>query len=193
MAAYGSYQGWNGLLQFEYSGGDWADQISGDFDLGNKPHVLSTWPAAARLFLAEHVKPGGLVDRSLPGERVEQGVPIEDGLPRQAGLQHRLAFHIARRGEAALPSTLSEATGAAATDTGQLRWDGEAGLVTVDSPQTAGRVGFSAAPTHVGPVTLDLTPEFSVATVTALDGKPLGESGHLLITATARAENSGMV
>jgi hypothetical protein len=193
MAAYGAYQDWGGALQFDYAGGDWSDRISGTFDLGDKPHVLATWPAAARLFLAKHVRPGATVEHALAFEDVAQGAAVHEGLPGQAGLRHRIAFRVAAEGEAAVTTIRAEAPGPAAADTGQLQWNGEAGLVTVDAPQTAGRIGFAAAPVQVGPVTFDLSPEFAVVTVTALDGRALGASEHLLITATARAENSGMV
>jgi len=65
--------------------------------------------------------------------------------------------------------------------------------MTVNAPACAARVGFADGAVQVGPASFDVAPEFAVVAVTALDDGPIAQSQHLLITATARAENSGMV
>lgn len=192
MAAYGAYQGWDGLLQFDYAGGDWADRMDGNFDVGCKPHVLGTYPAAARLFLRGDVRPGALMERRMAEDEVARGALVSDGVPDRAALRRRLAFGFAARGEAAVKPPLPEIGAVAESDDGRLRWDAEAGLITVGAAGSAARVGFAAGPVAAGPVTFELRPEFAVAAVTALDDRPIAESSHLLITATARAENTGM-
>jgi len=192
MAAYGAYQGWDGLLQFDYAGADWADEMGGSFDVGNKPHVLATWPAAARLFLKGHLRPGALLSHQLDAEAVARGLEITAGLPDRAPLRRRVAFAFAPTG-GARPAELPRAEGPSVTDTGEVIWDSGAGLITVSSPSSVARVGFASGPVRLGPVTFEVTPEFAVVTVTALDDEPIARSRHLLITATARAENSGMV
>ena len=193
MAAYGALQEWDGLLQFDYSGGEWADHMYGNFDVGNKPHVFGTWPAAAHLFLRGDVQPGGLLERSLGYAQVAQGEMIGAGVPDRAGLRRRLAFKFAPPGAAPDMPALPEIADTAVSDTGQVTWDSAAGLVTVASPASVARVGFASAPTRAAAATFDLSPEFAVAAVTALDGRPISRSEHLLITVVARAENSGMV
>jgi len=192
MAAYGSYQGWDGVLQFDYSGGEWADQIFGNFDVGNKPHVLATWPAAARLFLRGDVDQGELLLRLIGQEEAAKGANLGAGWPDRAGLRRRLAFDFAPAGAPSSVPDLPAIGDTAVTDTGQMKWDSNGGLVTIFSPRAAGRIGFASGPIAVGPVTFDLSPKFAVAAVTALDGAPITTSARLLITATARAQNSGM-
>jgi hypothetical protein len=190
MAAYGAFQGWDGLLQYHYSGTDWSDHMVGAFRFGNKPHVLASWPAAARLFLRGHVHSGSaaLVATRQP----EQAEPVGQDLPDRAALRHRLALTFASPGGPEVLPSLPKLAGPAVSDTGQLTWD-PAGLMTVNAPGCAARVGFATGAVQVGPVSFDVAPQFAVAAVTALDDRPIPQSQHLLITATARAENSGMV
>jgi len=188
MAAYGAYQGWNGLLQFDYgSGGDWPDHMAGNFEIAEQPHVLATWPAAARLF--RQVRPGKLLELRVGLGAVASGESVR--VPAEAPLQRRVAFSLPL--EAQPQTAFPAAADPAASDTGELHWNRAAGLLTVKGSQSAVRLGFASGPVQVGAVTFDVTPEFAVAAVSALDGKPIQHSGHLLITATARAENSGMV
>jgi len=192
MAAYGALQGWDGLLQFDYSGGDWADRLAGPFDVGNKPHVLATWPAAARLFLRGHVKAGQPVIFRRTDDEARRGVQVGEGLPARAGARDRLSFAFSRRRRALSPSELAPVPELAVSSTGQLTWDAEGGLITANAPASAVRLGFAGGPVEAGPVSFHVTPQFSVVAVTALDDRPIPASKHLLITAVARAENSGM-
>jgi hypothetical protein len=196
MAAYGAFQGWDGLLQFDYAGPDWADMMEGNFDVGNKPHVFATWPAAARLFLKGQVQPGEMVVVQRTEEEVAQGVQIGEGLPARVGLRDRVAFATGPSGSGRAPVSASElqpVARPAMSSTEQLTWDAEAGLITVNAPSSAVRLGFATGPVEVGSVSFDVKPEFAVLAVTALDDQPISGSTHLLVTATARAENSGMV
>jgi hypothetical protein len=194
MAAYGAFQGWDGVLQFDYEGGDWSDTMWGSFNAGSKPHVLGTWPAAARLFIERQVRPGApLVVALDPGE-VAGGAELAEAFPELAGLQRRLLAAFGEGGASGAAGELAGAEeGALASDTGELSWDIGRGLVTVDSPGFAGRIGFAQEPVELGAVSIDVEPEFAVVGVTALDGLPIARSAHLLITAAARAENTNMV
>jgi len=193
LAAYGAYQDWDGLLQFDYAGAEWADLIEGNFDIGNKPQVFATWPAAARLFLLQQVRPGGLAETRLTESAAAGGAQITENLPDRAGLRRRLAFSFGQAGEPGAVPELPPLDGPAVSDTRELSWDGDAGLVIVNAPTFSGRIGFASGPVQAGPAVFDLRPGFAVVAVTALDGRSIADSGHLLITATARAENTGMV
>jgi putative sterol carrier protein len=189
-AAYGAFQGWDGLLQYHYSGADWEEQMVGAFRFGNKPQVLASWPAAARLFLRGDVRPGRAP--LIATLQAEQPEPVGQDLPDRAALRRRVALKfVSAAGPAVLPN-LPKLDGPALSDTGQLAWD-QAGLITVNAPASAARIGFANGAVQVGPVSFDITPLFAVAAVTALDDRAIARSQHLLITATARAENSGMV
>jgi hypothetical protein len=82
------------------------------------------------------------------------------------------------------------------SDTGELRWlhaDRKRGVVTVATPRSQSLIGFvrgsgESAPHFVAEVTND----FAVITLTALDDQPIAQSGRLLLVATTgAAENTG--
>jgi hypothetical protein len=79
------------------------------------------------------------------------------------------------------------------SDTGQLALDHGRGVFTVNAPRTKAAVGFlgEAGPMDVGAVTIECATPFAAVVVTSLDGLPLGESKRMLVTAVARAENTG--
>jgi hypothetical protein len=190
MAAYGAFQGWDGILQFDYGGADWGERIEGNFDIGNKPHVFALWPAAARMFLRGDVQPGRSFVTLASGSGEENAIGRQ--APARTALRHRLGYALARAGQAQAAPEPAAPQEPAVSDTGELKWDAGAGLVTVAAPTCVARIGFGSGPLEAGPVTFEVKPEFAVVVVTALDGKPIPQSGRLLITTTARAENTGM-
>jgi hypothetical protein len=82
------------------------------------------------------------------------------------------------------------------SDTGELAWrtnGGKDGLVSIDSPRSQGLVGFLRANGKVQTRNLsaDIGNDFAVITLSSLDGKPISLSNLLLLTTTAKVENTG--
>ncbi len=79
------------------------------------------------------------------------------------------------------------------SDTGQLRLDCGRGLFRIDTPRSQGAVGVLAAAGAVGlsAVTIQSKTPFAAVLATALDDAALGQSRRVLVTAVARAENTG--
>jgi hypothetical protein len=79
------------------------------------------------------------------------------------------------------------------SNTGQLVWDYGKKVITARSPKTQGVIGFAAGGTYDLPavtVKVHETPFVSLV-MTALDGKPLDQSRHILVTAMARDKQMG--
>jgi hypothetical protein len=80
--------------------------------------------------------------------------------------------------------------------TGQLAWryGGGRGYWTANTPGTRAVVGFAGGRTHaLGAVRLRLETPFAVAFVTSLDrDRPVERARRVLVTAVARARNTGM-
>jgi hypothetical protein len=77
-----------------------------------------------------------------------------------------------------------------------LHWrraDLKRGLVTVDTPEAQALIGFvgGGAP-PLANLRAAIETEFAAVVLVSLDGRPIARSGRLLLTATARVENSGM-
>jgi hypothetical protein len=81
------------------------------------------------------------------------------------------------------------------SDTGELRRDWALGLGLMDTPRTQvayGKLGEAGKPLQTKDCAFDISTPFAVVAVSSLTSEPLASSGHLLLTAVARAENTGM-
>jgi hypothetical protein len=79
------------------------------------------------------------------------------------------------------------------SDTGELVLDRTPGFLQIQTPKTKGAVGFlgEAGRVELGGVTVECRTPFAAVVVSSLDSEPLGASRRVLITAVARAENTG--
>ena len=78
------------------------------------------------------------------------------------------------------------------SDTGELCWDSRQGLVTIDTPRTQGVVGFADGQRiELADVVLQCRTRYCSVLVSSLSTRPIRSAARLLITAVARAENSG--
>ena len=79
------------------------------------------------------------------------------------------------------------------SDTGEIARDARHAILTVDTERTASAVGALGELEAVDLQALRVESEtrFCAIAVSALDGKPIVESGRLLVTAVARARNTG--
>jgi hypothetical protein len=79
------------------------------------------------------------------------------------------------------------------SDTGQLSLDCGRGLFRVDTPRSQGAVGklAEAGAIELPAVSIRSTAPFAAVLVTSLDDVPLAQSRRVLVTAVARAENTG--
>jgi hypothetical protein len=80
------------------------------------------------------------------------------------------------------------------SDTKQLAWyTGKDGLVTVETDRTESLVGFiREKPVALRNLSANLTTTFASLVLSSMDGKPLGSSGKLLLTAGSRVSNTGL-
>jgi hypothetical protein len=81
---------------------------------------------------------------------------------------------------------------AVTSDTGELRRDFLAGVQTIDTARTQAAIGWiGGREIALTDVLIEIeTPKAAVA-LTSLDGKPLRESGNILVTAVARSIPEG--
>lgn len=106
---------------------------------------------------------------------------------------HRLYLEAAARWDLPSRAFVGEAGRIFRSDTGQLVLNREAGIFTATAPRVRMAVGFLGAAQDVGlgGVRVECTTPFASITLVSLDGKPIEQSRRLLLTAVARAENTG--
>lgn len=190
MAAYGSMQDWDGLLQFDYSGGDWAPRMEGSFNVGNKPHVMAARVPAALVFLRNDVPPtASTYIYSFKDADDWLLRPMGNTLP--GGLM--LIQRVACRKDAPQSPTPDVPSDKFTSQHKMLQWARD-GMFTINAPRTQGAVGFIGdRPVECQNVRIEAQTPFCQVVLTSLDDKPLSQSMRVLLTAVARAENSGQV
>lgn len=208
LAAFAALQDWDGIFLFDYhsSQGDWdRERISGYFSIDAHPAKIVFLPAAAAMFRRADVAPTNSTAvlefpaAAIPSELRIHGASVHAAwqslgfAPRQA-LSVRTAVRFTDKGDKAILRR-TESSG-----TPVVTWECEKGkekdaTFTINSPASRGVIGFaSGRQIKLGSLTIEPKGgKFAAITVIALDGKPLEQSGHVLISAAGRVENTGMV
>jgi len=201
MAAYACLQDWDGLLFFAYNP---ERRFLEHFGNQSDPVRWGEFPAAALLFhrgdvaaarntihvgysetdtftaRPAHRRAATSPFRHFPYISKVRNAYFKDAYPGKARLV---------RGATYQPAPQKRYV----SDTGELTLDTARGLFTIDTGRTMAAVGFLG---RLGKIDLDgLTVEcktpFAAVMATSLDGKRIGESRRVLVTAVARAENTG--
>ena len=200
MAAYGSLQGWDSLVQFGYLSPRWSLGLSsGSFDmLGNPPQILQL-PAVAAMWHRQDVKEAPIVAEALYGfEDLFELVSDKRPVGLDVALIGRVGYRFtpsARVGEVLdVARYWSAKTRTARSITEELTWGADEGLVTVDTARTQALIGFIGGPERrLANVMLATPTRFGAVYVTAMDGeKPISSARRLLVTAVGPARNTGM-
>jgi hypothetical protein len=205
-AAVAALQGWDGMLAYTYRHSTEApvDRITGAFDTFNDPAVFGLFPAAALIFrrgdVAEAGSPTVVLWRDSdlfanPQLSAWASTPAYRSLVERKAVATSLsAIGGANRvigHKDYVPTTGPTST---ASDTGQLRRDWKLRIGTISAPLSQAAYGFLAGAGDIvlRDVTISTTTPFAAVVVTSLDGLPIPDSHHLLVTAVGRVENTGM-
>ncbi len=219
LGAYGyGLQGWDVSYMFQNrDNGDFSDRIGRDTWDVTAPQVLGIFPAVARQVLRGDVKESellaplyvhvpSLADVKLGfADRTVQEYDVKsfdtDKVPSRALAVARCAveFTDRYRDTPAFDLRPFQKEGFLTSSTGQLRWKEAAdvklgGYFTIDTPGTKAVVGFAEGQVcRLGEVTIAPESPFAAIYVTAQEpDKNISSSRKLLITAIARARNTGM-
>lgn len=207
LAAYAALQDWDGIFWYTLAHDDVAalkDDVHTPFDLAKDPVKMSQLAAGALIFLRGDVHPARQVlTRTYSREQVLESLRLPraeapyftPGFPLALPLTHavRVASFTgpATGGFEPLPANPIE------SDTRELSWDAGGkgtGVVTVDTPRSQALIGHLTRRTcQTKNLRAEIQTPFCALTLGALDRQPIAASGKLLLTATARVANSGMV
>ncbi|MFW5829747.1 MAG: hypothetical protein ACOCXA_05750, partial [Planctomycetota bacterium] len=221
IAAYGlGLQGWDAATYFTQrrggTNGVGNDMFASKWDVGT-PNVYGLYPTWSRMVMRGDVEEAAVLGRlpvsmealqrgDLPFQTsVEQAHDVKtfstDAVPAAALAVGRCVVDFVEEPEPvrAVDLEAHRRGGALHSTTGQLRWhqgDGPAsGWCVIDTAGTKAVIGFlPAEPIELGAVTI--TPEragFAIIALTALEQDcDLSNSEQVLVTALARARNTGM-
>jgi len=204
LAAYGAFQDWDGIFFYTFEPklrGEWQALLADPFDITEDPVRIAQLPAGALLFLRD-VKPAtSVVERRYSTEQVNESLRLPEsempyftpGFPLSIPLRHGSRVRCLDCPSAPWPA--DDTAAPYISDTGELAWydsPEKGGVVTVDTERSQALVGFvraqGKATRHLS---ADVKNDFCAITLSSLDGKPLARSARLLLTATAREQNTG--
>jgi len=159
--------------------------VQGEFDTEIVPESV---PKGAELLQADGRPFGVLSDSCLAAPCASQ-----IGLKQGPAWLHRLYLQAASRWGLPGAAPLEEAGRVFRSDTGELVWNCEEGLFTAVAPRLRIAVGFmrELGPVRLGQATVTCRTPFAAISVISLDNDPIETSRRLLVTAVARAENTG--
>jgi len=174
------------------------------FDLAPDPVKLSQLAAGALMFERGDVQPAQrTLNRSYSREQVIESLRpgkmeapyFTPGFPLALPLVHGVRIN-SFAGPPTGPFD-SMTTNPIISDTGEMVWrTGEkgSGVVSVDTARSQALVGHLARqPVATKNLRAEIQTRFCALTLGALDGRPIADAGRLLLTATARSANTGMV
>jgi hypothetical protein len=207
LASYGAFQDWDGIFLYAMEpklADSWKPEIGDHFDISQDPVKIAELPAGAMLFLRHDVDAARkTIERTYSTAQVDESMRLQTsevpywtpGFPLSLPLEHGSRI---RCFDCAPTSKFTDTpTNPIVSDTHQLSWfvsnkTGH-GVVTIDTDKSNALVGYveenNAKTSHL---TADVENSFCSITLSALDDLPLSRSGSMLLTATGRAENTGM-
>ncbi len=213
IAAFGSFQAWDGISNFTYSRNtDYEPKrIANYFDIKSDTSKLVHMPACAAMFLRGDVataKKTFSMPLSPDAERKQLHETLtpwsltaaEMGLDPRLSLLHGVALDIGKETDNisnSPPPAIAENTTTYVSDTGQIHWDvskAGAGYFTVDTPNTKVFSGFVAGRKFsLGDVTLEIGPtrlDWATISMVATDWQGFNKPGSILIAATGLVQNT---
>lgn len=209
LAAFAAQQDWDGIFLFDYhaSADNWdRDRISGYFDIDSHPARIAFMPAAAAIFRRMDVTPalGSAVmtfpARQIPDEIRTNGKGIGKawkalGFDSRDTMAARTSVLFTEKSDKATITRKFSSTPACVTWECNKGEEQKAAFI-INSSASRGVIGFtSGRKIDLSGLTIQPSGDpdhFAAISVTALDGKPVEQSTHLLISAVGRVENTGM-
>jgi hypothetical protein len=207
LAACAALQDWDGIFWYTLAHQDvttMQDAALAHFDFAKDPVKMSQLAAGAMIFLRGDVQPARkVVGRSYSREQVIESLRLPrsespfftPGFPLALPLVHAVRI-TSFDGPPTAPFE-PMAADPLVSDTGEMTWrSGEkgSGVMSVDAPCSQALVGHLARqPVATKNLRAEIKTRFCALTLGSLDGRPIAGAGRLLLTASARVANTGMV
>jgi hypothetical protein len=204
MAAYGSFEDWNACVGMGMAGEDIGFEAKRYMDLSKQPTVtgplpevaqwpvIIQWPVAALVYLRDDLKQGKLYVLNAPDQTPGISTSLKALAHRSGfkGAEGELKTDIAGELKAKIQPRLKTFV----SDTGQITWQGNVGVIKIDSPRFQALIGFLANRKFNNSYWSVDTPNlFASLSLISLTKTAISASDHLLLTGVTRMENTGMV
>lgn len=210
VAGSASMQGWSAVMFFAYSQEPFADSWSSAsvYHAYNDPALIASLPAAALLFRQRHVSEARTIYVFAPGKDLlfDQEISAATSVAlRTAAERGKLMIALPQVPElpwlqkSVLPtgakiisdprqSQIPAGAAEVVSDTRELTRNWDQGTFTINTPRTQAAMGWIGGKSISLPeVDIAVTTGNAVVAVQSLDGNPVGESAHIMISVGARS------
>jgi len=207
LAAYSAFQDWDGIFLYTFEHkepGEWKASQPGHFEIRPDPVRMTNLAASALMFLRGDVRSAiTTIPRSYSIEQVREGIrsPYSEGPCFTPGFSPSIPLlHATRiigfdKESGAYPKVTQDSP--VVSDTNELAWYYSAqikGLVTVETERTQALIGFvKDHDKTLKNLSAAVENDFCTILLTSLDSQPISSSRRLLLVATARSANTGMI
>ncbi|MHC4561058.1 MAG: hypothetical protein ACYS80_27580, partial [Planctomycetota bacterium] len=207
LTAYSAFHDWDGIFFYTFEHKDpkeWKANMPGHFDIRPDPVKMANMAAGALMFLRGDVSSAlTTIPRSYSIEQVREGIryPYSEGSYFTPGFTPSIALQHATRivgfedesGE--YPKVSSDSP--IVSDTSELTWhysEQGKGLVTVETEKSQALIGFVKYHNKVMKnLSAAVENKFCSIVLTSLDNQSISSSKSLLLVATVRSANTGMI
>lgn len=206
LSSYAALQDWDGIFIYSYHHHptEWdREYISSYFDVDSNPVVMSLVPTAALLYRRGDVRPAtesiglrhtdGETFMSIKNFDWDEGFHVQGALSPTWALVHRIERETFEGSDTTFYSD-GTPPHPHTSDTGELTWDTQEEIFTVNTPFTQGATGWIGGDTlALSNIKIGSRTSFATILLTSLDSLPIADSKVLLLSAVGRAENTGMI
>jgi len=190
IATVAAFQGWDAMWQFSTGTPMWETALS-----GITPGHYALYPAAAAIFRRGDIRPGELVyERRRSPEYQFSFEPEKQLVPSELIAVGRIQNAYV---DEPTPSLLrnemvtrlwDKEQGVVSANTGEFDWHYDDVWLRLNSARTQGAFGaLSGVHVECDQVRVQTPNEFCAVIATSMDEKPIGESGHVLVSAVGRS------
>lgn len=205
MAAYSSFQDWDGVMFYTFemkSKPDYKGYVGDAFDISHHPVKMPQMIAGSLMYLRGDVKQAKqTVERNYSQDQIRETMrmPMSEysyytpGYPTSNVFKHRVRIGSLEKPDKKPFSPVND--NPVISDTKELNWYTtikDKGLVTVNTPCSQALIGFvNANKKSLSNLSASVQNDFCSITLSSLDQSPISKASKLLLITGAKVENSG--
>jgi len=213
LAAYSSFHDWDGVFLYTFEHKDpeeWSPRMPSHFEIRPDPVKMTNIAASALIFMRGDVRHAlENIPRSYSMMQVRESIRLPysersyftPGFDLSLPLRHSTRIAGFDKPQTQYPKVTVDnpvsRTSPIVSDTGELCWyrsEKGKGLVTIETERSQGVIGFvKDNEKALKNISVTTENEFCSIIVTSLSAQPITRSESLLLVATARSANTGMV
>ncbi len=196
MAAYGKFQDWNALLQFNFSNYGWKNELTHFCDFSSSPDILSFWFPAIMIFRYDYINEGKeTIVEYISEEYIFYNSEtsfkfVNNDFYLPSLIKIARTYEKENESKKYSPSLKKQS---ALSLTGELYLNYKKGIFQINSEKIQGACGFlNGNELKFKNLRISCSNKYAAIFITSLDNKALSKSEKIILNTSARVENSDM-